>query len=137
MMATSTGVRARRLHDLVSEELRTLELLRGRVGRRRAAIEDLAKHLAADEELLERRLNKFEVRLKKLDEWRKEPVVIVRTSAGGYGLPVYHDAKDPCGFGRNLLDQETMLLAEAEEAGHRPCTACGYQARRRRTSVAV
>jgi hypothetical protein len=87
--------------------------------------------------LLQDRAERFDRRLRQLDEWKKEPVVLVRSTAGGYGLPVYHDAKEPCGFGRNLFSPRKMLLAEAEEAGHTPCTSCGYRSKRRRLAIAA
>jgi hypothetical protein len=132
MALSSTAVRAQRLRSLVEDERRTIKTMRVRIKLRNAAMDQLTKQLASDEELLGSRLTKYEARLAQLDEWKKEPVVIVRTSVGGYGRPVYHDAKEPCGFGANLLGPHSMLLAEAEDEGYRGCTSCGYRARRRR-----
>jgi hypothetical protein len=136
-MPTNAGVRARRLRALVTEEQRLIEEFRTRVARRREAVETLVRDLNRDESRLEDRLARFEARLKQLDEWKTEPVVVVRSSAGGYAAPVYHDAKEPCGFGRNLIAPRSMLLAEAEDGGHHPCMSCGWRAKRRRIKAAA
>jgi hypothetical protein len=100
-------------------------------------VRTLENQLSNDKARLERRLEEFDERLKQLDEWKREPVVLVRTSVGGYGTPVYHDAKEPCGYMWNRDNFRSMLLAEAEEEGHRPCSACGNVARRRRLAAAA
>lgn len=55
--------------------------------------------------------------------------MLVRTPVGGYGLPVFHDARSPCGYMWRRANFRSMLLAEVEEAGHRPCSSCGHQAK--------
>jgi hypothetical protein len=129
---SNAPVRARRLRELVRKERNAIKTMSLRIDARLEHVEALAEHLRGDKQAAHRRLQAFDARLKQLDEWRNEPVVLVRTSVGGYGVPVYHDSKAPCGYMWNRANFKPMLLAEAEEEGHPPCSACGAQASRRR-----
>lgn len=131
-MATSSSVRAARLRALVRDQRNAMAMQITRAARRLENAEALVTQLSSDQKFLEGQLKRFDARLQKLDEWKNEPVVLVRTSPGGYGKPVFHDSKNPCGYVWNRASFRPMLLAEAEEEGHGPCSSCGRQAIRRR-----
>jgi hypothetical protein len=134
---SNAAVRVRRLRDLVRSERSTIKAMSLKLDGHLQAVEALAGQLRQDRKTMSKRIKDFDARLKQLDEWSKEPVVLIRTSVGGYGLPVYHDARNPCGYMWRRASFKSMLLAEAEEAGHRPCSSCGHQANRRRLAPAA
>ena len=51
-------------------------------------------------------------------------------------MPVYHDAVKHCNYVWNPKTFKRMLLREAEEAGHEPCSACGWRAKNRLAEAA-
>src|SRR4051794_16037197 len=99
---SNAGVRVTRLRSLAVRDRQALATAKTKAEWRLVAAKKLAESLEADVKALEREIERSDDRLKELDEWKKEPVVLVRSSAGGYGMPVYHDGKEPCGFGRAL-----------------------------------
>lgn len=130
-------LRLRRLRTLVRDERQALSVAISHTNMRIRKTEALLAELKSDRTSYKSRLKRFDRRLENLDEWTDEPVVLIRTSAGGYGLPVYHDSEEPCGYMWRRANFEAMLLAEAEDAGHRACSACGWKAKRRRIKAAA
>src|SRR2546430_13821709 len=95
---TNHAVRAERLRELVRDERRTISSLLHVLDARVKAAEAHAERLRSSRRSFEKRLARFDARLEQLEDWIDDPVVLVRTSPGGYGRPVYHDAEKPCGY---------------------------------------
>jgi hypothetical protein len=113
---------------LVLDERKALAGQLGSLERREADLNNFVKSFNASlqrmREAIIDQIESLDGRLKELDAWQDDPTVLVRTSAGGYGRPTYHDSRRPC---RRVGDPQRfsrLLLGEAQKLRYRPCTAC-------------
>ena len=117
-----------RIFNVINDQRGTILRAQANLDLELSGLQVQMRKLEGQRKYLANQLEAMDRKLKDLEDWREDPVVLVKTKARDDR--VYHSADDPCGLVGQSRNYSKWLLGEAENRGIEGCRRCGYRVQR-------